>query len=64
MMVNDNHALNPATMKRLPYDSVKDFKMIGFVGYTPMYSTAVWTGHPLSRDSTGFGGPTPRFQPG
>jgi penicillin-binding protein 1A len=29
-----------------------------FVGYTPMYSTAVWTGHPLSRDSTGFGGPT------
>jgi tripartite-type tricarboxylate transporter receptor subunit TctC len=36
MMVNDNHALNPATMKKLPYDSVKDFKMIGFVGYTPM----------------------------
>src|SRR4051794_7046234 len=29
-----------------------------FVGYTPMYSTAVWTGHPLSRDYTGFGGPT------
>jgi penicillin-binding protein 1A len=29
-----------------------------FVGYTPLYSTAVWTGHPLSRDSTGFGGPT------
>jgi penicillin-binding protein 1A len=29
-----------------------------FVGYTPMYSTAVWTGHPLSRDLTGFGGPT------
>jgi penicillin-binding protein 1A len=29
-----------------------------FVGYTPMYSTAVWTGHPLSRDETGFGGPT------
>src|SRR4051812_22468001 len=29
-----------------------------FVGYTPMYSTAVWTGHPLSRASTGFGGPT------
>jgi penicillin-binding protein 1A len=29
-----------------------------FVGYTPIYSTAVWTGHPLSRDSTGFGGPT------
>jgi penicillin-binding protein 1A len=29
-----------------------------FVGYTTKYSTAVWTGHPLSRDYTGFGGPT------
>jgi penicillin-binding protein 1A len=29
-----------------------------FVGYTPLYSTAVWTGHPLSREYTGFGGPT------
>ena len=29
-----------------------------FVGYTPRYSTAVWTGHPLSRAFTGFGGPT------
>ncbi|HEY7266660.1 MAG TPA: transglycosylase domain-containing protein [Solirubrobacterales bacterium] len=29
-----------------------------FVGYTPSYSTAVWTGHPLSRDYTGYGGPT------
>jgi penicillin-binding protein 1A len=29
-----------------------------FVGYTPLYSTAVWTGHPLSRAATGFGGPT------
>jgi penicillin-binding protein 1A len=29
-----------------------------FVGYTPLYSTAVWTGHPLSRASTGYGGPT------
>ena len=29
-----------------------------FVGYTPRYSTAVWTGHPLSRSYTGFGGPT------
>jgi tripartite-type tricarboxylate transporter receptor subunit TctC len=36
MMVNDNHALNPATMKSLPYDSVKDFAMIGFVGSTPL----------------------------
>jgi penicillin-binding protein 1A len=29
-----------------------------FVGYTPMYSTAVWVGHPQSRAATGFGGPT------
>jgi penicillin-binding protein 1A len=29
-----------------------------FVGYTPMYSTAVWVGHPESRELTGFGGPT------
>ncbi|HEY4778577.1 MAG TPA: transglycosylase domain-containing protein [Solirubrobacterales bacterium] len=29
-----------------------------FVGYTPMFSTAVWVGHPQSRETTGFGGPT------
>jgi penicillin-binding protein 1A len=29
-----------------------------FVGYTPAYSTAVWVGHPKSREYTGFGGPT------
>jgi penicillin-binding protein 1A len=29
-----------------------------FVGYTPLYSTAVWVGHPTSREATGFGGPT------
>jgi penicillin-binding protein 1A len=29
-----------------------------FVGYTPRFSTAVWTGHPLSRSYTGYGGPT------
>jgi penicillin-binding protein 1A len=29
-----------------------------FVGYTPLYSTAVWTGHPLTRAFTGYGGPT------
>ena len=29
-----------------------------FVGYTPLFSTAVWTGHPLSRAYTGYGGPT------
>jgi tripartite-type tricarboxylate transporter receptor subunit TctC len=40
MMVNDNHALNPSTMKSLPYDSKNDFKMIGFVGYTPLVLVA------------------------
>jgi penicillin-binding protein 1A len=29
-----------------------------FVGYTPEYSTAVWVGHPQSREYTGYGGPT------
>jgi len=29
-----------------------------FVGYTPRYSTAVWVGHPQSREETGYGGPT------
>jgi penicillin-binding protein 1A len=29
-----------------------------FVGYTPRFATAVWTGHPLSRAFTGYGGPT------
>jgi penicillin-binding protein 1A len=29
-----------------------------FAGYTPLYSTAVWVGHPQSRESTGYGGPT------
>ena len=29
-----------------------------FVGYTPMYSTAVWVGHPKSREYTGYGGST------
>jgi penicillin-binding protein 1A len=29
-----------------------------FVGYTPRFATAVWTGHPQSRDFTGYGGPT------
>ena len=29
-----------------------------FVGYTPRMSTAVWVGHPNSRETTGFGGPT------
>src|SRR5204862_318630 len=29
-----------------------------FVGYTPRLSTAVWVGHPESRATTGYGGPT------
>ena len=36
MMINDNHALNPHVFKNIPYDSVKDFAPIGFVGYTPL----------------------------
>jgi tripartite-type tricarboxylate transporter receptor subunit TctC len=36
MMINDNHALNPSVFKNIPYDSVKDFAPIGFVGSTPM----------------------------
>jgi len=29
-----------------------------FAGFTPLYSTAVWVGHPQSREPTGYGGPT------
>lgn len=29
-----------------------------FVGYTPLFSTAVWVGHPESREETGYGGQT------
>ncbi|MEZ5078855.1 MAG: transglycosylase domain-containing protein [Solirubrobacterales bacterium] len=29
-----------------------------FVGYTPMFATAVWVGHPRSREYTGYGGST------
>jgi len=36
MMINDNHALNPYILKEVPYDSVKDFAPIGFVGSTPL----------------------------
>jgi tripartite-type tricarboxylate transporter receptor subunit TctC len=42
MMVNDNHALNPYILKEVPYDSVKDFAPIGFVGSTPL----VFSAHP------------------
>lgn len=40
MMINDNHALNPSVFKNIPYDSVKDFAPIGFVGYTPLLLVA------------------------
>jgi tripartite-type tricarboxylate transporter receptor subunit TctC len=42
MMLNDNHALNPHVFKNIPYDSIKDFAPIGFVGYTPL----VFAAHP------------------
>ena len=29
-----------------------------FVGYTPLFSTAVWVGHPTTREYTGYGGQT------
>jgi len=40
MMINDNHALNPSVFKNIPYDSIKDFAPIGFVGYTPLILAA------------------------
>ena len=40
VMINDNHALNPSVFKNVPYDSVKDFAPIGFVGSTPLVLTA------------------------
>lgn len=40
MMVNDNHALNPFILKEVPYDSVRDFAPIGFVGSTPLVINA------------------------
>ncbi|CAN0016574.1 unnamed protein product [Phaeothamnion confervicola] len=42
MMINDNHSLNPSVFKNIPYDSVKDFAPIGFVGSTPL----VFAAHP------------------
>jgi penicillin-binding protein 1A len=36
----------------------EDLSDAWFVGYTPLYATAVWVGHPQSREETGFGGPT------
>jgi len=40
MMINDNHALNPNVFKTIPYDSMKDFSFIGFIGSAPMVLTA------------------------
>lgn len=40
MMINDNHALNPYILKEVPYDSVRDFAPIGFVGSTPLVINA------------------------
>jgi tripartite-type tricarboxylate transporter receptor subunit TctC len=39
MMISDNHALNPSVLKNIPYDSIKDFAPIGFVGSAPMTLT-------------------------
>jgi penicillin-binding protein 1A len=36
----------------------EDLSDAWFAGYTPRYSTAVWVGHPRSREATGYGGPT------
>ena len=40
MMINDNHALNPSVFKNIPYDSIKDFAPIGFVGSAPLVLNA------------------------
>jgi tripartite-type tricarboxylate transporter receptor subunit TctC len=39
MMINDNHAVNPSVFRNMPYDSLKDFAPIGFVGSAPMVLT-------------------------
>src|SRR4029079_9145143 len=40
MMINDNPAVNPSVFKNIPYDSVKDFAPIVFVGSAPMALSA------------------------
>jgi tripartite-type tricarboxylate transporter receptor subunit TctC len=42
MLVNDNHAINPSVFKNIPYDSIKDFAPVGFVGSAPL----VYATHP------------------
>ena len=61
MMINDNHALNPSVFKNVPYDSVKDFAPIGFVGSTPLVLTA----HPSvpAKDVEGVSSRWPRRSP-
>jgi tripartite-type tricarboxylate transporter receptor subunit TctC len=39
MMINDNHSLNPSVFKNIPYDSIKDFAPVGFVGSAPLVFT-------------------------
>jgi tripartite-type tricarboxylate transporter receptor subunit TctC len=39
MMINDNHSLNPSVFKNIPYDSIKDFAAVGFVGSAPLVFT-------------------------
>src|SRR5215216_3936069 len=46
MMINDNHAINPSVFKSIPYDSIKDFAPIGFVGSAPLVFS-VHAGLPL-----------------
>ncbi len=36
----------------------EDLSDAWFAGYTPSFATAVWVGHPQSRELTGYGGPT------
>jgi tripartite-type tricarboxylate transporter receptor subunit TctC len=42
MLINDNLSINPSVMKNIPFDSIRDFTPIGFVGSTPL----VWNAHP------------------
>ena len=51
MMINDNHALNPSVFKNVPYDSVKDFAPIGFVGSTPLVLPRIRACRPRTSES-------------
>ena len=56
MMINDNHALNPSVFKNIPYDSVKDFAPIGFVGYDPAGADRQRRAADAQRQGSGRGG--------